>query len=239
LIYVQYSNSFSLKGFNESLMLYEIQLSQGLTMRIQQIISELKQPFAMSDHQEYVNACGDKWFYIPWQKIRDRLDHICPDWQVSYSDPIAVSGYITVRCMLTVAGLCREATGSDKAYQQLHHEANPDHAMINAFINAAGQFGIGDYLHDAQFMSGYMQRQPKLPNMIESHSIQLTTPLQVLSSAQYQAHQQAKKAEMMEVTQILRKLNKKPKSPLRIGLNFWQSAPSKPRASNTRTANKR
>ncbi|CAN1211971.1 hypothetical protein TUMEXPCC7403_17325 [Tumidithrix helvetica PCC 7403] len=230
-------------------------------MRIQQIISDLKQPFPVADHQECISDCGTKWFYIPWQKIRDRLDRICPDWQVSYSDPIAVSDYITVRCMLTVAGITREATGSDKAYQLANQsgnfsfnrnhstsldasrrfEYNPDRAMVNAFVNAAAQFGIGDYLNDSQFMTRYLQRQPELPSMIESHSICIAHPKQLNSKANSRKNQpvdrqdlrqQAKKAEMMEVTQILRKLNKKHKSPLRMGLNFLQSATPKLRAVN-------
>jgi hypothetical protein len=235
-------------------------------MRIQQIISELKQPFAASEHQVFTLAPGhgsangqlsgqanvqpnaQQWFYIPWQKIRDRLDRICPDWQVSYSDPVVVSGYITVRCLLTVAGVTREATGSDKAYQHLTQdgdcaESTPDRATINAFMNAAAQFGIGDYLHDAQFMAKHFKREPQLPTAIASHSILLPRPILITSHSDGSVlsihtqdlerdSQKAKKAEMIEVTHILRNLNKKQKPILRSDLKSGKSPkPKQSRAS--------
>ncbi|AFY68910.1 hypothetical protein Pse7367_0606 [Thalassoporum mexicanum PCC 7367] len=137
-------------------------------MQFQQVISELKKPLKplVSDRAtmspEPVNNSSQlaemskkeqsNW---QWEAICDRLNLVCPDWQVSYADPVLVSDYITVRCRLTIAGVTREATGSSKGYLRLRnineqrgitHQLNslntPEQAMINAFVNAAAQFGI-------------------------------------------------------------------------------------------------
>ncbi|WP_156341365.1 hypothetical protein [Pseudanabaena sp. 'Roaring Creek'] len=86
-------------------------------------------------------------FFTVWQMLCSRLDAHKDNWQVSFSSPVAVSDYITMRCLLTVGGITREATGSDKGCLiQVGETAigvhAPERAMLNAFCNAALHFGI-------------------------------------------------------------------------------------------------
>jgi hypothetical protein len=156
-------------------------------MNIQQIAAELKKPFPSEDRQarfsqNRMSQHGAIQDCISWQKIRDRLDLVCPDWQVSYSDPILVADYVTVRCQLTIANVTREATGSDKGFFRLHdngsdqssrHESSrdkfvyaPERAMVNAFINAAAQFGISSPIIPEKLI-------PKLPQHIPQQQLSL------------------------------------------------------------------
>lgn len=52
---------------------------------LSEIIHKLEEPFPAEDHKERPLKGGDRWFYIPWQKIRERLDQVCV-WQDFYSD---------------------------------------------------------------------------------------------------------------------------------------------------------
>ena len=90
---------------------------------------------------------GDSEFFAIWQALCSRLDALDTNWQVNFTSPISVSGYMTMRCSLTLGAVTREATGSDKGCLirvgistiGIH---SPEKAMLNAFCNAAAQFGI-------------------------------------------------------------------------------------------------
>jgi len=86
-------------------------------------------------------------FFAVWHMLCSRLDTRKGNWQVSFSSPVAVSDYITMRCLLTVGGITREATGSDKGCLIQVGTSSigvhaPERAMLNAFCNAAVHFGI-------------------------------------------------------------------------------------------------
>jgi hypothetical protein len=86
-------------------------------------------------------------FFAVWQMLCSRLDAIKGNWQVSFSSPVAVSDYITMRCFLTIGDITREATGSDKGCLiQLGSSTisvhAPERAMLNAFCNASVHFGV-------------------------------------------------------------------------------------------------
>ncbi|PZV10841.1 MAG: hypothetical protein DCF20_20685 [Pseudanabaena sp.] len=86
-------------------------------------------------------------FFAIWQGLCSRLDAINTNWQVHFSSPLAVSDYITMRCTLILGDITREATGSDKGCLiQIGASTigihSPERAMLNAFCNAATQFGI-------------------------------------------------------------------------------------------------
>ncbi|MFP5273786.1 hypothetical protein [Coleofasciculus sp.] len=41
------------------------------------LIEKLDQPFPPEDYKERPLPGGDRWFYVPWQKYRERLDAVC------------------------------------------------------------------------------------------------------------------------------------------------------------------
>lgn len=97
------------------------------------------------------NSEGDRHnfseFFTVWLMLCSRLDALGQDWQVSFSDPVAVSDYITMRCSLTIDHVRREATGSDKGCLIQVGSTTigvhaPERAMLNSFCNAAAQFGV-------------------------------------------------------------------------------------------------
>ncbi|NJN38939.1 MAG: hypothetical protein HC790_09745 [Acaryochloridaceae cyanobacterium CSU_3_4] len=124
------------------------------------LLDQLKAPFPAADHQDRILPGGGKWFFIPWQRIRKRLNEVCPDWSVSYSDPVIVGEYVVVRCQLTIEGLTREGVGNDKAYPDKQTYGTPiERAIADAFKNAAEQFGVGAYLDNQEFVIKHMQKQ--------------------------------------------------------------------------------
>jgi hypothetical protein len=90
---------------------------------------------------------GNSEFFVIWQALCSRLDAINPNWQVNFTLPMSVSGYMTMRCSLTLGAVTHVATGSDKGCLiQVEKSTiglhSPEKAMLNAFCNAASQFGI-------------------------------------------------------------------------------------------------
>lgn len=124
-------------------------------MNIKETIVELKKPFPAADHKERVLPGNGRWFYLPWQRIRDRLDEICPDWQATYSDPITCEGLIVVRCRLSICGVCREGVGNSEAAKG--YGTPVERATADAFKNAAESFGVGAYLDNQDFVIKYLQ----------------------------------------------------------------------------------
>jgi len=109
--------------------------------------------FGISENTHGDTASSE--FFTVWQMLCSRLDafkqnspnNSYNNWQVSFSNPVAVSDYITMRCLLTIDGITREATGSDKGCLIQVGSSTigvhaPERAMLNAFCNAAVHFGI-------------------------------------------------------------------------------------------------
>lgn len=139
-------------------------------MDIREIIAELKKPFPPQDHQERKLPGGGTWFFVPWQKIRDRLDDVCPDWQVNYSDPSYLGDFCVVSCTLTIAGTSRQAIGNapivvlSSTGQDASRGTPIERAIADAFKNAAEAFGVGAYLDTQskdkrEFTMRYMQQK--------------------------------------------------------------------------------
>lgn len=132
---------------------------------IELILKELKEPFPASAHKDRDLPGGGRWFYIPWQLIRDRLDEVCPDWQVSYSHASYVGDFCCILCTITIAGVSRQAPGNAPIVQ-LSNKGNDmsrgspiERATADAFKNAAEAFGVGRYLDNQSFVVKLMQSQ--------------------------------------------------------------------------------
>lgn len=140
-----------------------------MDINTQDLIARLKEPFTVTEHKERKLPGGGRWFYIPWQTIRDRLEALFPlDWTATYSDPVVVGDYTVIRCQLTIllsqGGITREGVGNDKAFPELNQQGKsktigtpPERARADAFKGAAEEFGIGAYLDDQKFVIRHMQ----------------------------------------------------------------------------------
>lgn len=139
-----------------------------MSATLSEISPKLKAWFAPEDHEERKLPGGGKWFFVPWQRIRDRLDEVCPDWESSYSDPIEcgrtedLNGVIVIRCRLTLCGVTREGVGNSEndAYKDVTEKGGRveenkkykgygtpiERATADAFKQAAESFGVGAYL---------------------------------------------------------------------------------------------
>jgi hypothetical protein len=110
---------------------------------------KLKAPFPVADHKERSLPGGGRWFFIPWQKIKERLDECAPDWQVKYSDPVIAGELVVIRCKMTINGISREGVGNSDAFKERTSGGNYkfgspiECATADAFKNAAELFGRG------------------------------------------------------------------------------------------------
>lgn len=146
-------------------------------------------------------------FFTVWLMLCSRLDALSHDWKVSFSDPVAVSDYITMRCSLTIDRVTREATGSDKGCLIQVGEATigvhaPERAMLNSFCNAAAQFGV--------LLPFARLRAKKPPDHRE---------------------------DLMEVVKILRQMQRKHKSFMVFGWNLQPFASNSPNTTANSAAN--
>ncbi len=127
------------------------------------IIAELKKPFPVESHKERELPGKGRWFFIPWQIIRERLDDVYPEWQVSYSEAKYLGDYCHITCTITIANISRSAPGN--APIQLLSSSGKDYsrgtpierAIADSFKNASEAWGVARYLDDQTFVVNYMQ----------------------------------------------------------------------------------
>jgi hypothetical protein len=124
------------------------------------ILEKLKKPFAAEEHKDRDLPGGGRWFFIPWQRIRKRVNEVDPSWSVAYTDPIVAGDYVCIRCQLTICGITREGMGNDKAYPDKKTYGTPiERAIADSFKNAAEQFGVGAYLDSQDFVVKHLRSQ--------------------------------------------------------------------------------
>jgi hypothetical protein len=123
-------------------------------MSFTEIINRLKEPFPPELHVERDLPGGGKWFYVTWQRIRERLDDVCPEWRIEYGTPFYLDKYCVVSCKLTIAGISREALGNaeiellSKTGKDMSRGTAIERALADAFKNAAEAFGVCRYLDE-------------------------------------------------------------------------------------------
>lgn len=123
-------------------------------MQLKEIFEALTRPFPPEMHQERDLPGGGRWLFVPWQAIRDRLNEVCPDWQVEYGTPFYLEKYCVVNCKLTICGVTREAWGNaeiellSKSGKSMARGNGIERAIADAFKNAAESFGVAAYLDE-------------------------------------------------------------------------------------------
>lgn len=132
-------------------------------MQIKEIITQLKAPFPHQCHKDRKLPGGGRWFYVPWQDIRDRLDEVAPEWQVSYSEPGYLGEYCHISCTITIEGISRSAPGNapiqllSSSGKDMSRGTPIERAIADAFKNAAEAWGVARYLDNQEFVVKYMQ----------------------------------------------------------------------------------
>jgi hypothetical protein len=123
-------------------------------MDIRDIITQLKAWFPPEVHKERDLPGGGKWFYLPWQIIRERFDAVCPDWEVSYSTPSYLGDYCAITCTITIGDISKQGVGNaeimllSSSGKNMARGTPIERATADAFKNAAEAWGIGRYLDD-------------------------------------------------------------------------------------------
>jgi len=123
-------------------------------MDIRDITHQLKAWFPPEAHRDRDLPGGSKWFYIPWQTIRERFDEVCPDWEVSYSAPSYLGDYCAITCTITIGGISKQGVGNAEIMLLSHSGKNMargtpiERATADAFKNAAEAWGVARYLDD-------------------------------------------------------------------------------------------
>ena len=124
------------------------------TMDIRDITTQLKAWFPPEAHRERDLPGGNKWFYIPWQTIRERFDEVCPDWEVSYSAPSYLGDYCAITCTITIGGISKQGVGNaeimllSSSGKNMARGTPIERATADAFKNAAEAWGVARYLDD-------------------------------------------------------------------------------------------
>jgi hypothetical protein len=119
-----------------------------------EILQALREPFPPELHQERDLPGGAKWFFIPWQAIRDRLDEVYPEWVVEYGMPEYLDKYCVVKCKLTIAGVSREALGNAEIEllsskgKDMSRGTPVERAVADSLKNCAEAFGVAAYLDE-------------------------------------------------------------------------------------------
>ena len=140
-------------------------------MKLEDILPQLTAWFPSEAHKDRKLPGGGKWFYLPHQAIRDRLNEICPaDWNEELKGPFLSGNETVMICRLTICGVTREGIADNKTFPELNDDGKEKiigspviNAARHAFRDAAEQFGIGAYLDDQKknrdrFVK-YMQKQ--------------------------------------------------------------------------------
>lgn len=127
-------------------------MSEGLS--IEEIISALKAWFPPQDYKERELPGGGKWFFLPWQTIRERLDAVCPEWQVAYSSPVFLGDYCTITCTITIQGIAKQGVGNaeivllSSSGRNMARGTPIERATADAFKNAAENWGVARHLDE-------------------------------------------------------------------------------------------
>jgi hypothetical protein len=130
----------------------------------QLILKQLREPFPPEDHAERDLPGGGKWLFVSWQKIRARLDQVCPDWAISYCTPQYLDKYCVVSCTITINGVSRQALGNaeiellSRSGKDMSRGTPIERAIADAFKNAAESFGVCAYLDDQKFVARYLRQ---------------------------------------------------------------------------------
>ncbi|MBR8839983.1 MAG: hypothetical protein DSM106950_39795 [Stigonema ocellatum SAG 48.90 = DSM 106950] len=126
-------------------------ITSGIREELKRIQSELKKVFPASQHE--VRDLPGEWVYLKWQTIRDRLDEVCPDWIIDYSEIQYLGNDAICRCGITILGVRKEAIASvpvslvSSKGNEMTRGSAPDRLMAEA---TKGDHSLSSHRFDSQ-----------------------------------------------------------------------------------------
>lgn len=122
--------------------------------RIQQ---ELRQPLAASAHKiRDLPGTSDLYIFLPWQAVRDRLEEVVPDYQLSFSDPVydQAVNLVSIQASIEILGVKKSAIAAVKIsiISNKGNNAERGHCIdrlhAEAIKNVGEAWCVGRYLDD-------------------------------------------------------------------------------------------
>ncbi len=157
---------------------------------LKRIQAELKKVFPVNRHEVRDLPGGQrKWVYLKWQTIRERLDEVCPDWIVDYSEIQYLGNDAICRCGISILGVRKEAIASvpisilSSKGNEMTRGSAADRLAAEAIKNSGEAWGVGRYLDDQQFTIRYLwehmgeldeQMQGEVRRLSEQYKIQVS-----------------------------------------------------------------
>lgn len=144
-------------------------INQELRQELREIQAGLRAFFPPEMHEIRKIKGGGYWAYLKHQSIRDRLDEVCPEWEVSYSSIELVGTDVSVRCSITILGVTKQSIGAvpmvaavNKTGEDVSIGSASDRVRAEAFKNACEEWGIGRYLDDQAAVFQYLSDNKNL-----------------------------------------------------------------------------
>ncbi len=123
----------------------------------------LRDFFPPEMHQIRQIKGGGYWVFLPHQAIRDRLDEVVPEWEISYSPIEMVGADVSVRCTIVILKVMKQSIGSvplvaatNRQGDDVSRGSATDRVRAEAFKNAAEEWGVGRYLDDQAAVFSYL-----------------------------------------------------------------------------------
>ena len=144
-------------------------------VELKHIQSELKKPLPAPQHEiRDLPGGGRKWVYLRWQTIRERLDEVCPEWVIDYSEIQYLGNDAICRCGITILGIRKEALASvpisilSSGGKEMSRGSAADRLAAEALKNSAEVWGVGRYLDDQEFTIRYLwERMAELSGEVQ------------------------------------------------------------------------
>lgn len=144
----------------------DFQERRALRIELRDIQQELREVFPPEAHLIRALPGGGLYIYINWEAIRDRLDEVVPDYELSFQQPVIDYGanMCVIVGTLTICGISKQALGSvpisDKSSsgKEMLRGDCVDRAHAETIKNCAEAWGVGRYLGDQSFCLEYLAK---------------------------------------------------------------------------------
>ncbi|MFL9458900.1 hypothetical protein AB0758_48960 [Tolypothrix bouteillei VB521301_2] len=167
---------------------------------LKRIQAELKKPFPAKVHEvRDLPGGGKKWVFLPWQLFRERLDEVCPEWIIDYSEIQYLNNDAICRAGITILGVRKEAIACvpisvlSSSGKEMTRGTAADRLAAKILKNCGEVWGIGRYIDNQEFTIRYLwERRQELDDKMQSELQRLIQQYKISSGASSKSKPQPK-----------------------------------------------